>query len=169
MSKDIVHEPKLAEAGRRKVIKGQDLDTPTLIANNEITIWSAQVNSDTVLYHGYGSRNREVGENAFTYFEALADGTGNGADGDAIEGTLIAVITDSEQQDVLARREIGDLQDLADAQSDARTERPHLPAQGPAAGEDKHLELRIEADSASDGVVLANDSNVRYYYGRVSV
>lgn len=168
MSMDLYTEPRLADTGRQQVVKGADLENATLRAGNEITIWSKQVKADTILFHGHGSNNRQRGQNAYIYAELLADGTGAGTDGDALSGTLVACITDSEQQDVIARREIGDLETLADAKNDARTERPVLPALAPYATQDKHLEYRVVADAASDGKTVANDSNVRLYHSRAS-
>lgn len=166
MSRDLYIEPGLASRGRRKPVKGGDLDNATLNAGNEVTIWSKQVNADNRLWWGHGTNNRERGPHAFIYAQLFANGNGTGTDGDALVGELVAVITDSDQKDVIARREVGDLETLADAQSDNRTERPLFPSLAPYATEDKHIELRVNADSGSDGAEVANDSNVRMYYSK---
>jgi len=169
MSGELTIDPRLANVGNQKPVKGADLANATLNAGNEVTVYSTQVPADKVLFWGYGSNDRQRGRMAYIYAELLANGSGSGADGDALTGDLVAVITDSEQQDVLARYEVGDLDTLADAQADKRTQRPVFPALSPFATEDKHLELRVRADSASDGKVVANDSNVRLYHSKASV
>jgi len=169
MSQDLEIDRRLADVGRPQTVKGEDLDSATLRGGEEITVFTETVKADTVLFHGHGSNDRERGQSAHIYAEVLADGTGAGTDGDEIGGTLVAVLFDSEQRDVLARREIGDLGVLADAKADARTERPLFPAMSPYARRDKILAYRIIADSASDGKVVANDSNVHLEYTRASV
>jgi len=168
MSMDLEIDDRLANVGRPQTVKGEDLDNATLREGEEITVFTKTVKADTVLFHGHGSNNRERGQSAHIYAEVLANGNGTGTDGDEIGGTLVAVLFDSEQRDVIARRELGDLGVLADAKADARTERPLFPAMSPYASRDKILAYRIIADSGSDGAEVANNSNVHLKYTRAS-
>src|SRR6056297_2438011 len=121
MSDQLYHDERIADAGNRRPVKSSNLQTATMNAGNEVTIWAKQVPADKSLGHGAGTDNRQVGRNAPTYADLVASGNGAGNDGDSIEGDLVAVITDSEQRDVIARTVIGDLETLADAAGDART------------------------------------------------
>jgi len=141
------------------------MEQATLNEGNEVTVWSEQVPADKVYAHGFGSGSRNNGRTAYVYAALVASGNGTGTDGDPIEGDLVLAITDSEQRDVLARYEFSDLESLADAEADARTDRPLEPVLEPLASEDRHLEVRVIADVASDGVeVDPTDSSARLYY-----
>ncbi|ELY69329.1 hypothetical protein [Natrinema versiforme] len=150
----------LAQGGSPKTIRSSHLeDGATMNAGNEVTVWKSKVPADKAYLHGHGTDNRESGPEAFIY-ASIQNSTP-----EQIEGDLYAVITDSEGRDVHARKEIGDLETLAAAEDDNRTERPMYPVQVPIAREDQHLELRVVADSASDGDELsASDSSIRMYY-----
>jgi hypothetical protein len=148
-------------------INGSDLDNVTLQAGEYITIWSDTVAADTVQFWGFGPRNREDADASFAFAELLANGNGTGADGDQISGKARLAITDSTGDD-LRRRVFGDLDDLADAKSDSRTEKPMMAEVQPAASQDKALALQVKVDPAQDGVKVASDSNVKLHYGLFS-
>lgn len=177
MAQDLEHSPQarqIASAGTSRTIREGDLDNATTLQEDqEITIWSKQVPADKVYAHGAGSDNRQQGRDAFMYAKLHATGSGTGSADDAITGDLVAVITDSEQRDVHARYELGDLTSLADAQSENLTERPMQPVVVPIAREDQHLELRVIADANSDGVELddgsAQSTVARIHYTDISV
>lgn len=160
MSRQLSHNARYAEVGVKRTIKADQLnDGATMNAGNEVTVWSKQVPADKYYAWGAGTNNRVQGREAHIHADFVDD-----ADND-IEGDLVAVITDSEQRRVVAEYELGDLGTLADAADDDRTERPLMPVLAPLAREDRHLELRINADSDSDGVDLDRDaSDVRLYY-----
>lgn len=147
-----------------KPIRGDDLDNVTLQSGEWITVWTSKVDADTAEFWGYGPRNREAASASFAYAEFLANGNGTGADGDAINGEVRLAIQDSTNDDI-RRRRIGTCSDLADAKSESRTERPMMAEWQPAASEDKYLALQIKVSSGSDGVELANDSNILLHYG----
>jgi hypothetical protein len=148
-------------------INGADLDNATLQSGEYITIWSEDVKADTLKFFGFGPRNREAADASFAYCELLADGSGTGADGDQISGKLRLAIVDSTGDDI-RRRVFGDLDDLADAKSDSRTDRPMQAEVQPAASQDKSLALQVKVDASDDGVVVGNDSNVKLHYGLYS-
>lgn len=145
-------------------INGSDLDNVTLQSGEWITIWSSTVDAGTAQFWGFGPRNREAADASFAYCELLADGSGTGADGDQISGKLRLAVTDSTGDDI-RRRVYGDLDDLADAKNDSRTDRPMMPEVQPGATQDKNLELQVKVDAADDGEVVASDSNVKLHYG----
>jgi hypothetical protein len=165
MSQQMRESPRVAGAGTKRSIKSSSLEGATLNAGNEVTVFSTQVPADKIYAHGFGSGSRNQGRTAYVYAALVAAGSGTGSAGDAIEGDLVLAITDSEQRDVLARYEFSDLESLADAEADARTDRPLEPVLEPLASEDRHLELRVIADDASDGVVVdPSASSARFYY-----
>lgn len=145
-------------------INGQDLDNATLQSGEYITIWSDEVKAGTLQFWGFGPRNREASDASFAYAELLANGTGTGTDDNQISGKVRLSVTDATGDDI-RRRVYGDLDDLADAKSDSRTDRPMMPEVQPAASQDKSLELQVKVDSAQDGVVVGSDSNVKMHYG----
>jgi len=146
---------------KRKVSAG-DLDEPDLVAGNEITVYQNQIPADYRYHWGYGFANREAGETAFVFADFQNSG------GSAIDGELVLAITDSTGETVLAKRYFESLGDLRAAASDDRTERIMMSEMQPAAREDRHLELRISADSSSDGdTVSAANSDIKLNYGRV--
>jgi hypothetical protein len=148
-------------------INGADLDNATLQSGEWITIWSDEVKADTLQFWGFGPRNREDADASFAFCELLANGSGTGTDGDQISGKLRLAVTDSTGDDI-RRRVYGDLDDLSDAKSDSRTDRPMMAEVQPAASQDKSLELQVKVDPSDDGTVVANDSNVKLHYGLYS-
>jgi hypothetical protein len=147
-----------------EIIDGTMLDNATLQSGEWITIWSETVKADQELHWGYGPAFRDQAQ-AFAFAELFANGSGTGDDDDDINGTLRFAITDSTG-DTLVSKNYDSLANLKDAEADSRTERPVNPELAPSAREDRNLELKVKATSGSDGVVVANDSNVRLYYGR---
>lgn len=145
-------------------INGSDLTKATLQKDEWITVWSDEVQAGTVQFWGFGPQNREAADASFAYAELLATGGGTGTDGDQISGKVRLAVTDATGDDI-RRREYGDLDDLADAKSDTRTERPMMPELQPAASQDKSLELQVKVADAQDGVIVGTDSNVKLHYG----
>jgi hypothetical protein len=173
-NRPIVQRHGLANAGTKRTIREGDLDDgTTLHESQEITIWSKQLPADKVYAHGAGSDDRQRGRDSFIYAKLHATGSGAGAADDAITGDLVAVVTDSEQRDVHARYELGDLTSLADAEAESMTDRPMQPVVVPIAREDQHIELRVIADSNSDGVEVDDGGDqstvARLYYTDISV
>jgi hypothetical protein len=140
--------------GNDQPVKASDMQGATLIQDNEATVFAQSVPSDKLFAWGSGREDRNTGAPAYIYASLVASGDGTGSAGDAVEGDLIATVMDSQAKDVLARYKIGDLETLADAEADNRTERPTFPAVGPAAREDRVIELRVDADAASAGVEI---------------
>lgn len=135
----------------------------TMNAGNEVTVYSDQVPADFVFHWGYGFSNREAGETSFVYADFQNSSPA------AIDGQLVLAITDSSQEDVLAKRYFQSLEDLRAAESDNRSERIVMSEMQPGAREDRHLELRINADSSSDGDTLTPaQCSVKLNYGRVN-
>jgi hypothetical protein len=159
--------PYLYPDSSPQFINGQDLTNATLQSGEYITIWSDTVAADTAQFWGFGPRSREAANASFAYAELLASGNGTGTDGDQISGKLRLAITDSTGDDI-RRRVFGDLDDLADAKSDSRTDRPMMAEVQPAASQDKSLELQVKVDASQDGVEVASDSNCKLHYGLYS-
>lgn len=151
----------------RKRVRGSDLDNVTLQSGEWITVWSTEVKADTALFWGFGPRNRQAADATFAYLELLANGSGTGTDGDVISGDVRYAVQDSTGDDI-RRREWNDLDDLADAQAQDRTERIMQPELQPGASEDKHLALQVKVEPSQDGVVVGNDSNSKVHYGQYS-
>jgi hypothetical protein len=145
-----------------------EINDKTLQSGEEITIWYVQVPADKVYAWGVGPNSRQAGNTNFVYAEFLESGVGSGTDGNVIrDADVVVAITDSTGEDTLAKTTLNaDAGDLADAKADDRTDRPVLPELGPAATEDKRLELRLRARSGADGVQVGNDSDVKLKYGR---
>ena len=163
MSRQMRVEPRLASAGTKQSVKDSELESVSLREDNEITVFSEQVPADKLFAWGYGSDDRNQGRTSYIYAD-VQDNNGND-----VEGDIMYVVTDSEQRDVLARYDLGDIQSLRDAASEARTDRPTNPVLGPAASEDRHIELRIEADAASDGATIdPSASDVRFFYSDIN-
>lgn len=154
----------LSPSSSPQFINGQDLDNVTLQSGEWITIWSDEVKAGTLQFWGFGPRNRDASDASFAYCELLADGTGTGADGDAISGKVRLAVQDATGDDI-RRRVYGDLDDLADAKDDSRTDRPMMPEVQPAASQDKSLALQVKVADGDDGEVVASDSNVKLHYG----
>ena len=167
MPDQLYREPKLYNRGSKEPISAVDLDTETVKANTEVTIWSKQVNQDQVIFHGHGSHVRDVAE-AFAYLDLVATGGGAGGAGDNINGKLVLAITDSDQRRVLSSVTFDELDELPDAASENRSERPVEEAMAPFAKPGRFLEVRVEADAASDGYeVDPSASSGRLWYTRI--
>lgn len=172
MSRKLQYRTEFGLDGDKRIINAEDLEETTLIAGNDVTVWSKQCPADKVLWHGFGPKNGEFAE-AYIEGDLVATGAGAGADGDAIDAEVIVVITDSTQEDVLARRTVTDTGDLRDMSAEVRSDRLVESEMSPKCGEDKHLEIRLRARSASDGVELdggaTTDSSFKFYYGEANV
>lgn len=169
MSRDLYTNYQFGDRVSRNSITGSDLENVTLVNGEEITVWDIQVPADKAYVWGAGRNNRNAGNATFVYGDFLASGNGTNSDGTTIENAdLVLAISDSTQEDTLAKTTFASLGDLADAATESRSDRPILPEMSPAAGEDRHLELRIRAkDSTSGGSEIASDSDIRLYYGEV--
>ena len=161
------NRPYLHPDSNPQFINGANLDNAKLQGGEFITVWSRTVDASTALFWGFGPRNKEAAAASFAYCELLANGNGTGADGEQISGQLRLTVTDSTGDDI-RRRIFGDLDDLADAKGESRTDRPMMPEYQPAASEDKRLELQVKVDPSQDGVEVAQDSNVKLHYGLYS-
>ncbi|ELZ87492.1 hypothetical protein C453_04039 [Haloferax elongans ATCC BAA-1513] len=169
MATPLVYNTNLANVGNSKPVKGSMLEQTTLRAGNEIVVYEQTCPADKYLFWGFGHQNKQAGNASHIYAQLKATGNGAGSAGDAIKGDLVAVITDSEGRDVHHRYNVGDLETLADAASDPRTERPIMPALAPIAREDQRIQLRVIADPESDGVeVDPSASSARIFYGKLN-
>jgi hypothetical protein len=151
-----------------KAVKGSHLEQTTLRAGDDVTVYREKRPDDKIQFWGHGDSNRMNGNSVHKYAELVASGGGAGTAGDAIQGDLIVAITDSDGR-IKAERNIGDLQELADAAADARTERPLMEALAPYAEQGRYMEVIVNADAASDGVeVDPSASNARVWYSETS-
>ncbi|WP_410765788.1 hypothetical protein [Haloferax sp. DFSO60] len=168
MPTPLSYNTELAEGGNSRPVKGAMFKQTTLRAGNDIVVYEETCPADKYLFWGFGYRNKQAGNASHIYAQLKASGNGTGTAGDAVQGDLEAVITDSEGRDVLHRYTIGDLETLANAAGDPRTERPIMPALAPIAREDQRIQLRVIADPASDGVEIdPSASSARIYYGKL--
>jgi len=164
MAADLVRAPELYNRGDKRTIFAEDLMAETVKAGNEVTVWEEEIANDKIAWFGHGDHRREVAE-AFAYADVVASGNGAGAAGDSIEGELILAIVDSEQRRVLRDVTLDNLGELADAESDERTERPVMEALKPYGKPGRYLELRIMSTSSTDGYeVDPTASAARLYY-----
>ena len=167
-------DPRLLDVGNAKPLDASDLQNATVKAGSEVTVYAKQVPNDKELFWGHGGKNRQAADTKFMFANLVADGTGDGNDGDPIIGDLIAAITDSDQKRVLASVTLGALGELADALDDDRTERPVMYALAPYAKPGRHIELRVQAKASCDGYKIDNtenpgtDSSARLWYSEVN-
>jgi hypothetical protein len=170
MPRQLVVDRRAAGKGSKKSIRASDFDQDTLKAGTEVTVWQKQVNDDQFLYHGYGVARRAAAE-AFVFLDLVASGNGTGTAGDNIDGDVVLAVTDSEGDRVLASVTFESLEELRDTANDERTERvieAAMTAQGDVAGPGRNLEVRIEAESASDGYEIDPDASTgKLYYGKI--
>jgi len=168
MSRDLLPNYQYANRASSRSVSPGDLQNKTLVQGEELTVWSDKVPADKLYTWGLGPNDRQAGSANFTFAEFLASGVGSGADGDVIrDADVVLAITDSTQENTLAKTTLGRAGDLADAKAENPSDRPILPEHGPASSEDRHLEIRLRAGSGADGVEVANDSNLSVKYGIV--
>lgn len=168
MPKALYPESDLSGRGGKEAVRASQFDAETVSADNEVTVFSEEVKQDQLLYHGYGVRQRDFAE-AFVGADLVASGNGAGTAGDPIEGELVLAITDSEQKRVLAATTFDGLDELRDSLQEVRSDRIVEPAMAPVAKPGRHLELRIDADPASDGYELdPSGSTGKLYYGQIT-
>lgn len=163
MARRLRPSTKFGTASDKRRVSEADLIEADMNAGNEVTVYENQVPADFIYHWGYGFSNREAGETSFVYADLQNSGDS------AINGELVLAITDSSQEDVLAKRYFQSLEDLRAAESDNRSERIIMSEMQPGAREDRHIELRVNADSASDGDTLSSsNSSVKLNYGRAN-
>jgi len=168
MARDLLPAYQYGRRVSPRSVSAGDFQNKTLVQDEELTIWSEKVPADKLYTWGLGPENREAARANFTFFEFLASGTGSGTDGDVIrDADVVLAITDSTQENTLAKTTLGRAGDLADAKAENPSERPILSEHTPAASEDRHLEIRLRAGSGADGIEVANDSNGSLKYGIV--
>jgi hypothetical protein len=153
--------------GNKKPIKASAMDQKTVVVGTEITVWAKQVAQDEILLHGHGSHLRDIAE-AFIGLDMVASGNGAGRAGHPIEGDVVLAITNSDQTRVLADVALDSLSQLRDSLSESRTERIIEELLAPYAKPGRHLEVRIRADSGSDGYeVDPSASSGQLYYTQI--
>ena len=158
MSRSLQDAPRLYSQGDKQIIRSGDLIGATLREGNRITVFREQVEDDKVAWWGHGGYPNDRAPSVYKYGDLQDDS------GSAVDGTIYAVITDSDG-DPLAREPINDLDALREMVSEDRTEREEQPAQQPAAQSARYLELQVEADSGSDGATVdPSASKLKLHY-----
>jgi PHD/YefM family antitoxin component YafN of YafNO toxin-antitoxin module len=142
--------PPLYDKGDPETVDASDLEQTEVRAGTEVTVWSRQINNDERGFHGYGPYERSEAE-SFAGLDVVASGNGAGTADEDINGTVILAITNSNQNRVLASTSFKSLNQLRDALQERRTDRIRQPSMAPYAKPGRHLEVRIDADAASDG------------------
>ncbi|MBV0903919.1 hypothetical protein [Haloarcula salina] len=155
------------EAGNKKPIPASAMAQATVVTGTEITVFAKQVAQDEILMHGHGSHLRDIAE-AFVGLDLVASGNGSGTAGDDIQGDVVLAITNSDQTRVLADVELDSLDQLRDSLSESRTDRIVEELMTPYAKPGRHLEVRIRAESGSDGVEIdPSASSGQLYYTQI--
>lgn len=153
--------------GNQKPVKASHLDQTTVRAGDDVTLYRQRVPDDKEQWFGHGGQDRRSGNTAHKYADLVASGNGALTAGDALEGDIIVAITDSDGR-ILHERQVGDVDTLADAATESRTERPTMPAMAPTAPTGRYLEVIFNADPAADGAeVDPGDSSQRLWYTEV--
>lgn len=147
MVQSLTPESNLFNAGDAKTIRAADLDNEQLRAGNEIVVHRHQVASDKVEWWGHSGPNQLVHNTKHQKGDLIADD----ADATPIEGDVIVAITDSDGNK-LADTTVDDVEGLREAAAESRSDRPTMEAMGPFAKPDRFMEVRVEADAASDGL-----------------
>jgi len=165
MSVKLSKNAQLAQSeSDKQAIKAEHLDQTTVRANDDVTVYRERRPDDKVQWFGHGGENRMSGNVAHKFADLVASGNEAGTAGDQIQGDLLVAITDSDGR-ILAERTVGDLQTLADAAADSRTERPLMPALAPYLKMGRYMEVIVNADQSSDGVEIdPANSNMRLWY-----
>lgn len=168
MSRTLTKNRELANTdANKKSIKAADLSQTTVREDDDVTLYRSKRPEDKLQWFGHGGENRMSGNTAHKYADLVASGGGTGTAGDALEGEILIAITDSDGR-ILAERQLGDAEELADAASDSRTERPTQPAVAPYLTEGRYMEVIFNADAASDGAeVDPANSSARIWYSEV--
>jgi hypothetical protein len=157
---EITHNSDLAQLGSPTIRRVSNWQQATLRAGDDVTVFREKVPDDKVAFTGHGGRNKLVGQVAYLFAEVVASGNGAGTAGDPIEGELIECITDSDGRIVDGdERTIGDLQNLAEAANDNRTERPLHPIGDPGAEPGRYVEYRIVPEKSVDGYEINPDAS----------
>lgn len=165
MPATLIKNERLAEKdANKKSIKGANLSQTTVREGDDVTLYRERRPDDKIQWFGHGGEDRTSGNTAHKYADLVASGNGSGTAGDQLQGDIIVAITDSDGR-ILAERQLGDSQTLADAAADARTERPTQPAVAPYLEMGRYKEVIFNADAASDGVELdPSASSARIWY-----
>jgi len=153
--------------GNKKSIPASAMDQKAVVAGTEITVFAKQVAQDEILMHGHGSHLRDIA-GAFIGLDLVASGNGAGNANDPIQGDVVLAITNSDQTRVLADVELDSLSQLRDSLSESRTDRIVEELLTPYAKPGRHIEVRIRADSGSDGYeVDPSASSGQLYFTQV--
>jgi hypothetical protein len=157
------------DRGDKEAIDASELDQDTVKAGVEVPVFQKQVAQDEILFHGHGPHRREQAE-AFVGLDLVASGNGDGNQGDPIQGDVILAITNSDGTRVKASITFDSLAQLRDSQDEARTDRIVEEALAPYAKPGRNLEVRIDANSGSDGYEIdPSASSGQLYYTQVDV
>ncbi|WP_336359054.1 hypothetical protein [Haloarcula sp. CGMCC 1.6347] len=156
------------DIGNKKSIPASAMDQKTVVAGTEITVFAKQVAQDEILMHGHGSHLREIAQ-AFIGLDVVATGNGEASSaGDPVQGDVVLAITNSDQTRVLADVELDSLSQLRDSLSESRTDRIVEELLTPYAKPGRHIEVRLRADSGSDGYEIdPSASSGQLYYTQV--
>lgn len=162
-----VKDPEKAKRGSQQTFTEADVNNVAVLSDTYRDILRRVSTESAKFYLGHGMRSRDDPNLGYMYAELLADGTGTGVDGDAIDGTFRFVVYADSEDEVPIVGPQQDSRDMREAVTDARTERPALPLMLPGAGKDKAIAVQFKSTDASDGAVIANDSNVLIPYSSI--
>lgn len=153
------NSPANEERGSRQAVHDGDLDEITVEAGEWKSVFEKQSSRSQKFFPGYGRADRRTNA-GYADFDLEADGTGNGTDGDEIQGQFRwAVYNDAEQDALAATGPVFRTQDLRASVSASRTEKTLSPMQRIGAPEDGYLVLEFKADPAYDGYVIEADGS----------
>ena len=157
-----VKQAEKAKRGTEKRFKPGDLAEVSVFSDTYRDILTRRSTESAKFYLGHGMRSRDD-PNAGYFYMDLQNGTPA-----AIDGEIRFVVYSDSEDEVPIVGSTYPTEELREAASDARTERPVLPLQLPGAGKDKAIAVQMKADSGSDGeTISASDSSVSVPYTQI--
>jgi hypothetical protein len=142
-----------------------DMSDKTLDTERYVPVIRVEGDKSNFLFHGRGSPDRQDGNTGFMYADIQVTNDG-GSTNEALQGKVrFEVYNDNNLQDPKAFSHTYNAQDLQEAASESRTDRPVLPLQSPGAGDDQEIVITVEVADAQDGYDIdssASDIHIPY-------
>lgn len=146
-----------------------DLNDKTLDEDRFVPVIVEEGDKSNFLFHGYGSPSRQDGNTGYFYADIKTTNDGGSTNEDLNGKVRFEVYNDADQEDPKAFSHTYNAQDLKEAKSESRTDRPVLPLQSPGASDDQTIVVSVRVASGQDGYdVDSSASDIHIPYSKVT-
>lgn len=157
-----VQNEQKAERGTENRFLASDLEEVAVFADTYRDVLRRRSTESAKFYMGHGRRNTDDPNAGYMYADLQNSTPG------AIDGRFRFIVYADSEREVPIVGPTTPANEMREAVSEPRRERPALPLQLPGAGKDKEIAVQFQAEPSSDGdTISAADSDVSIPYTQI--